>query len=247
MAAILTIDHGNTASKATLFCGNEIIARRRFDKLTLEGVAPLVEECNPVGIIYCAVGHLDARFVESLRLLPVRHVEVFTHATPVPVSIRYATPSTLGLDRISGAVAAAGYKTAALIADAGSALTLDIVDGEGTFCGGNISPGVAMRLNAMHAFTAALPQVEREGKTPIFGFDTHTAMRSGAVRGTAAEIDGAARRAVDAFGCTLLILTGGDAEMLAPMLAPPSGMEIMVDPDLIAKGLKTIFEYNENK
>ena len=97
-----------------------------------------------------------------------------------------------------------------LIIDAGSCITYDLVDSRGSYLGGNISPGLHMRLMAMHEHTGRLPLVEAEGSIPPVGYDTETAIRSGAVLGIQHEVAGtiqAMRLKRPSLG---VYLTGGD-------------------------------------
>ena len=86
------------------------------------------------------------------------------HLTSLPISIAYLTPQTLGRDRIAGAVAAQFLypDEGKIIVDAGTCITYDFVDSNGCFLGGNISPGIQMRIRAMNSHTANLPLVEME-------------------------------------------------------------------------------------
>jgi type III pantothenate kinase len=81
------------------------------------------------------------------------------HSTPVPIKNLYATPETLGYDRLAAAVGAAAMFPGknVLIVDFGTAITYDIVTAAGEFLGGNISPGAALRFRALHEGTGALP------------------------------------------------------------------------------------------
>ena len=97
-----------------------------------------------------------------------------------------------------------------------------------------------MRLRALRSFTARLPEVNGYGATPPFGTDTVTAMRSGAVRGVAAEV--AYYRALLPAG-TRVVLTGGWSHRLAEFL----DFEVTLEPCLVTKGLLSILLYNEHK
>ena len=82
-------------------------------------------------------------------------------ALEVPLKIGYATPETLGFDRIAICVGAKSYYPGAslLVIDSGTCITYNYVSAEGVFLGGNISPGLEMRFNGLHRFTARLPLV----------------------------------------------------------------------------------------
>ncbi len=247
MDCLLTIDQGNSTAKTVVFRAGESVDVRRFDSLRLEDLEEIVARWKPRAIVYCAVGHVDARLVESLRCFRGVEVMVVTHATPLPIAVRYATPATLGLDRVCAAVGAAALfpGQAALVVDAGTAVTLDVVGADGAFMGGNIAPGLRMRLKALHAFTEALPEVDPEGALPPFGTDTTTAIRAGVVGGLLAEIRHCAAEAERLFGARLIVLTGGDAPLLAHYLKTDTPA-VSVAETLTAEGLKRIFLYNED-
>ena len=238
MRKILTIDHGNSSVKVNVYEGSGDVTSLRMEELCIEAVAELVERVRPDGIVYAAVGKTDARMLESVSRLD-GNVLVVTHATPLPIGIAYGTPGTLGLDRVAAAVAAAAMfpDETLLVADAGTALTADIVSADGVFMGGNISAGVRLRLDR-----AQLPRVLPEGRLPIYGKDTETALRCGAVRGAAAEIAYTAA----AGQCSRIVLTGGDAALVANALCQMTSMPLDTVDDLVGKGLLRIYEHNED-
>lgn len=247
MECILTIDQGNTTAKTVVFRADEPVDVHRFDSLCLEDIEGIVARWQPRAIVYCAVGHVDARLIESLRYFRGVEVMVVTHTTQLPFAVRYATPGTLGLDRVCAATGAATLfpGTAALVVDAGTAVTLDVVGADGTFIGGNIAPGLKMRFKALHDFTKALPEVNPDGPLPNFGTDTFTAIRAGVVGGLLAEISRCAAKAKDLYGAARIVLTGGDAPLLAQYLSTENHAVEVIE-TLTAVGLKRIFRYNED-
>jgi type III pantothenate kinase len=171
--------------------------------------------------------------------------------TPVPIGNAYATPRTLGADRLAGAVGAAHLRPGqpTLLIDAGTALKLDLVTADGTYHGGSIAPGLHMRLRALHTFTGRLPLIELpEPAAPVqlIGDSTASAMLSGVLNGVAAEVNGLAaeyRRRYPGLG---FVLTGGDAPYLQPHLAPALGL-IFVVPELVLIGLDRILRHNVDR
>ena len=97
-----------------------------------------------------------------------------------------------------------------------------------------------MRLRSLHSFTARLPEIGGYGETPLFGNDTATAMRAGAVRGVVAEIAYYYSRLPEPGR---LVLTGGWAKHVSEFLDIPC----VVDKCLVTKGLLSILLYNEDK
>lgn len=170
----------------------------------------------------------------------------FTTAMPVPLTIGYRTPQTLGVDRLAAAVGAASLRpgTELLIADIGTAATYDVVTASGCYAGGNIAPGIKIRLAGLHEHTSRLPLVESRGDTPDFGYDTVTAMRAGAVRGVVAELLYYRSLGVETPRYTF-VAGGWGAEVMAML---PAGVnDIEYDKYLVNQGLNRILLYNEDK
>lgn len=244
MSAILTIDKGNTATKVKVFSdsGRPLYAVTMAES-DIDNIADIITQFSVTCGAICSVGRLDARLVESLRLLLPEGFMFFTCDSDVPIKVKYDTPRTLGADRVAAACGAVSLCPGVplLIADAGTALTLDFTDADGSFLGGNISAGISLRLKALHQYTEALPEVSPVGSLPEFGHDTPSALRCGALRGVAAEIIAAYNVALSKNPAAKLILTGGDAPLLSQIL--PS--DTICHPDLVSLGLISILKYNE--
>lgn len=236
-----TIDQGNTAAKVAVWHNDRILEVDCYRRLTTAHIQALARKYPPSAAIYCTVTCKGGEIVGELkRLCPC--VYTMTASTPLPVKIGYRTPATLGLDRIAAVVGA--YTSAAgkwaLVVDIGTAITYDVLSPEGVFIGGNIAPGVFMRLEALNHYTARLPLVETGGECPEWGYDTETALRSGAISGVMAELDLYRRRLP---GDAMVFLTGGAVDLIAPRVELP----VTVDHHLVQKGLNSIINYNENK
>lgn len=145
-----------------------------------------------------------------------------TGGLPIPMEHALEHPVTVGQDRLLSALGAySRSEQACVVIDAGTAVTVDFVDGVGVFQGGAIAPGVRMMLRAMHEHTAALPEVElspsllpAEGGVP-FGRSTPQAMTIGAVN----AVRGLAHTLIDRYAefyeaYPRVIATGGDAALL---------------------------------
>ena len=242
---ILTIDQGNSAVKAVLWNGDVPVMSVRSVAPSVEDLLPMFSGGMPAGCIYSNVGHADAKFIETLRRLVEGEFIILTPSLPLPFSVDYKSRDSLGNDRIA-AVAGAGAlfpKKGALIVDAGTAITLDIMDNHGNFKGGNISPGLGLRLEALHHYTESLPKVDVDGPVPDFGYDTTTAIRSGVVNGVIAEICASREKALDKYGDIVLVMTGKDSEVIAPSLVS-AGIKVNIVPELVGMGLKEIYNYN---
>jgi type III pantothenate kinase len=169
-------------------------------------------------------------------------VYVLDYRLPVPVTNGYATPETLGMDRLAAVVGATALHPGrpCLVVDLGTCITYDLVDAAGYYHGGGISPGLRMRFRAMHTFTARLPLIEPEPHAALIGTSTRTAMQSGVVNGLVAELEGMMSRYGAQFPPLTTILCGGDALFFETQL---KGI-IFVVPELVLLGLNRILLYN---
>lgn len=250
MSIWLAIDQGNTRIKYSIFDSNDAVLQTHVSaKPDLDAIVDMAEGQEISGGVYASVAGMDVRFIESLRRLCSDRLLVLTPATPVPVTNRYASRSTLGVDRLAAAVAAAQICAgkAVMIADCGSALTCDVISPKAEYLGGSISPGVTMRLNALHAYTSRLPQVEWNPADTLSTFPDNTdgAIESGAVLGTIFEIESRFAKAAAMFPGCLLMLTGGDARKIIGTRCLDH-LRPLCRLDLVQRGLISIFRYNEN-
>lgn len=235
----LTIDRGNTTAKIALWEGTEPISASTLFNADNGTLLRAIGELAFDRAAICSV----AGPVDGLEeMLARRGIKLLTldASTPVPIGNRYATPATLGVDRIAAAVGGATLYSGRelLVADIGTCVTYDRIDAEGNFIGGNIAPGIGMRLRAMYTFTKALPEVASVGETPQWGVSTATAMRSGAFHGVVAEVT-YYHSLLDSEGLTLL--TGGWSERVAQAL----DFDAKLCPLLVNRGLNRILQYNE--
>ena len=238
----LVIDQGNTTIKAALFSeGNNPDRIERIPRLSRSYIDRLLARYPISGCIHSSVAHADADMAAYLQS-KISRFYYFTPETPLPIVIDYRTPDTLGSDRIAAAIGAYGEAPGRdiLVVDAGTCITYDLITAEAHFLGGNIAPGIKMRLRAMHKYTERLPIVEKNGDTPLLGYDTETAMRSGAIFGACHEIEGYIGKLRQEYPELLIFLTGGDAFLLADKLKT----SIFVDDCIVLKGLNRILHHN---
>jgi len=240
----LALDIGNTAVKAGCFDGPAL--REVAAGLSAEAVRALVQRWQPRHLVVASVAEAAALRTEDLRALVPGEILVFDPAaTAVPLRNAYGTPATLGADRLAAAVGAAGLRPGrdTLVIDAGTALKMDLVTADGTYCGGSIAPGLAMRLRALHVFTGRLPLLDLpapDATIPLVGGSTTGSLLSGVVNGVAAEISGLVARYQAQYPGLGVLLTGGDAAFLAARLPG----RIFVVPELVLLGLNRILAYH---
>ncbi len=243
-AVKLVIDIGNSVAKLVAFRGDEPLEEMRTSNETLAALPAFAAKydftCGILGTVIDITEEVD----KMLKKLPFPILR-FTHDTPVPVSNRYRTPHTLGADRIAAAIGASSLKPNKdlLIIDAGTCITYEVIDANGNYWGGNIAPGMQMRLHALHEHTAKLPLVSAEGDVPGIGYDTETAIRSGVLRGMKYEIEGYIKSMKAKYPHLVVFLTGGDKINFDNNIKNL----IYADKLIVPRGLNKILDYNYDK
>ena len=241
----IIVDIGNTFCKVAVVDKNEVVEERVAEVLDEAVLADMVVRYTP-SMAAVASTRGDGEAVVSVVARHVDRVLHVTQATQMPIDVEYDTPQTLGVDRVAVAV---GVKQLygcgdALIIDMGSAITFDLLEG-GVFRGGNISPGVAMRLRALHEYTASLPLCEASAdfSTERLGRSTREAVTEGVMRGVLHEIEGYVTSFLAEKQKIRIIFSGGDAKYFVNRIknAIFAGRMVMYI------GLNTILEYNAAK
>jgi type III pantothenate kinase len=222
---ILAVQIGNTRVQLGLFDDEKLDQSFRFANDDIAAIvaqaAKLWDEIKDepqAAIMFASVNEKAAKPLQSM-LEDQLGTEVYRIGDDVPVPIGEALdPETLvGTDRLLNAAAAWDrLKQACVIIDAGTAVTVDFVDGEGTFHGGAIAPGVTMQLKALHEHTDALPLVTfRKPSADAWGKNTTEAMLRGVYEGVRGLAWKLVERYAEAYGAfPLVIATGGDADAL---------------------------------
>lgn len=146
----------------------------------------------------------------------------------LPLEVRVEFPDRVGLDRLAAAVAASVIRAGkpAIVVDAGTAITVDLVSAGGAFEGGVILPGFRLTAQALAAGTNQLPLASFTGQDqppPVVGKNTDGAIRSGLFWGAV----GAVREVIERMSAGLdvqphVFVTGGDLRHLAPLVSPHS-------------------------
>lgn len=239
---LLTLDRGNSALKADVWNGDTNVETVVMPPACIHRQLPaLMARHKLAGAIYCSVTDDGSRIAQIFHDDDIPFWNLSAQSD-MPLIIDYATPRTLGVDRIAGCIGAMtlfpGHEL--LVVDMGSAITYDRVSRKGHFVGGNIAPGVSLRLKALNAFTAKLPKISLDGAVPTWGYDTDTALRAGAIRGIVAEVT--FYRGLMPGGAKI-ILTGGTAPRIIPYLE----FEYVLEPRLVPIGLKECLKNFLNK
>jgi type III pantothenate kinase len=234
------LDIGNTFGKIRIDeAGKPPVYRRQLND---EDIIALIRELQPDNIIYCDVRGTGAELIAATgfdgKLLKL------THELPIPLKNCYQVPQTLGMDRLAAALGAWQQfpHQHTLVIDAGTCITYDFVTANAEFLGGMISPGLQMRLKAMHTFTAQLPLITTDfsQKPPLIGQNTTDAMLSGAFHGLSGEINGIISHYQSIFGRFNILLTGGDALFFDKTIKEAN----FVNENVVLDGLKAALDFN---
>lgn len=225
----LVIDIGNTLVKYGVFEGKELKEHGELTEAELENVLSIYINANKI--------------VSSVRKEnAIDGIDRLTYETPLPISIEYGTPNTLGVDRIAAACGASSLypKQNCLIIDLGTCITIDFLSIVGTFKGGVISPGMKMRWKAMHHFTGKLPLANLDEEVKHEAQSTNQALYSGVILGIIGELNSAIEYYQGKYADCKVILCGGDATYFESKLK----QSIFAQPFLLLHGLNAICEYN---
>ena len=208
--------------------------------LTLHGVK--AEEIEG-GILSSVVPYLQSVIPEAVRILAKIDLMIVGPGIKTGLNIRTDNPASVGSDLIVAAVAArAKYKTPIAIVDMGTATTLSLIDRDNEYMGGMIIPGLWTSMNALSANAAQLPYIDLTGPVKLIGTNTIDCMRSGAINGTAAMLDGLLDRLEDELQEPVTpVLTGG----LSGLIAPVCRHRFHLEPDILIDGLVILYEKNK--
>ena len=247
---VLACDVGNSAIHFAPVAGEEVGPQRVMRTGELAGLGKTLADMwstlpEPKELVACSVNPtalkaLEAAASESLS----QDVLVIGRDLPLPIPTDLAHPESTGVDRLCAAIAAYDRLGAAcVVADFGTAITIDCVNDEGVFLGGAILPGLALAAKALAGNTAQLPDVDLAEPAGVFGKDTDEAIRLGVVQGAR----GALREFVERYATELghwptVILTGGDAELICSDVNETGIVQAVVE-DLTVRGVAMAY-YN---
>ncbi len=235
----LVIDVGNSSAKIGCFLENP--AKNTYRRITHPELLAVAKELRPRHILISSVTGEAEKWQAELASM-ADTVLVLDHRLPLPFVNHYATPQTLGTDRLAGVAGAQALYPGqtSLIIDAGTCIKYEWLENGTHYRGGSISPGLRMRFEAMHTFTSRLPLVEPEPAAPLTGKSTHEAMQSGVLYGMLAEMEGIIARYRKLEPAANVILCGGDAHFFERQLKTP----IFAVSELVLIGLNHILNFN---
>jgi type III pantothenate kinase len=224
----LCIDVGNTSITSALYSDDRIT--RRWSTLTAE--YPTFR--RPPGVykvVYASVVPLVDEHFKRL-FSKYRFTALSYHSLPIEIDLK--EKQAIGIDRLVNAVGAIRfYQTPAIIIDLGTATTFCVIDGNNTYQGGLICPGINLTRTVLHEKTAKLPLIEIKQPKQLVGKNTIEAMQSGIYYGYQDMLAGLIKRLKTEYPQSLVIATGGYAELLCKEMSEVD----VIDPDLTIKSL----------
>lgn len=252
---LLAIDIGNTNTVLGCIENGEILnivnlqtgRNETWAELSIK-LRQLLEifEIDPKGfegaIISSVVPEVTENYREAVLKLCGVKCMVVGPGIKTGMNVRIDEPASLAGDIVVGSVAAmANYGTPCIVIDMGTATTMVVIDKDKCYRGGAILPGVKLSYAALAAGTSLLPDISIGAPKKAIATNTVDSMRSGAIFGTAASIDGMIDRMEAELGCKCkVVATGG----LASSIIPCCSHEIICDSDLLLKGLWILYKKN---
>jgi type III pantothenate kinase len=225
MQKLLAISVGNSRTVVGHFQASTLQGHDHLDNADLKAVVQGIErhwksldDTDAMVVLASVNGEVADKLLPEIEAATGAEVHRIRRDLPIPIGTCVDDDSTVGEDRLLAAAAAwDALKQAVVVIDAGTAITLNFIDGEGTFHGGAIAPGATMQLKAMHEHTALLPRVafaQPDGKDP-FGRNTAEAMLLGVYEGIRGMVRRLVERYAEHYGAfPMVVATGGDAEIL---------------------------------
>ena len=192
MSRLFVIDIGNTSTSVGLATGRHVARVHRLPShdgmdsgkiLTfLDGIAggKRIDDA----VLCSVVPRLNPGWIRVLKDVCGKTPLVVSHRIKMNVRVDYPEPAMVGADRLANAVAGWDrYHRPVIVADFGTALTFDVITGDGRYIGGVIAPGLPLMTDYLAERTALLPHIDLEGRFRAVGRSTREAMRIGAMVG----------------------------------------------------------------
>ncbi len=236
----LAIDFGNTLIKIGVFVNDELIEVLELKDLSTIRLKKIISKNKIQSAIVSSVTKISKTIEDKIKkIIPTI---LLSEKTSLPIINLYQEKKKLGKDRLANAVAGNKMfpKKNVLIINCGSCIIYDFVNEKGEYLGGSISPGLKMRLNALHTFTSKLPKIKKAVPEKFIGNTTQQSILSGAVFGASKEIDGMIDEYQKQFSGVKVVISGGDALMFVPHLKN----KIFAVPQIVLRGLYQILKLN---
>ena len=248
---LLTVDIGNTSITLGLFDGDALVEEFRLasDKdLSQEEYEVLLKTlCKPFKIDGCiiasVVDELSKKFKSSVdNVFKIKSI-LLTSECKTGVKIKLETPREAGADRIANACGAFMlYHRPCIVVDFGTATSFDIINKQGEFIGGIITPGLNLQMKVLNKFTSKLPKIDVAVSNKAIGNNTSEAILSGVIRGSACMIDGLVEQCEKELNSKVtLVATGGYSGLIQNYLKRPFDF---INPTLTLEGLRFLYSLN---
>lgn len=194
------------------------------------------------GIISSVVPQITTNIKLAAEKILKKEILVIGSGIKTGLDIRIDDPGQLGADLVAASVAGiAEYPVPMMIFDMGTANTVCIIDREKRYLGGMIYPGLGVSLDSLTAHASQLGGISLEAPERVIGRNTIDCMKSGVIYSAAAAMDGIIDRIQEEMGETLTVIaTGG----LAKCIVPHCRREVILDDDLLLKGLLVLYDKN---
>ncbi len=252
---ILAIDIGNTNIVIGCFEDDKILFTERLSTnhkateleyaINFKNVLELYNAKNEDidgAIISSVVPSLTNVIKKAIAKITSNDILLVGPGLKTGLNIQMDNPASVGADLVVGAVAAINeYKVPLIFFDMGTATTISAIDGDKNYIGTVIVPGIEVSLNSLVGGTSQLPKISLDPPKTVLGKNTIDSMKSGILYSTASSIDGMIERIEEQIGnVETVIATGG----LASTVVPLCKKDIVLDDELLLKGLMII--YNKN-
>lgn len=254
---LLAIDIGNTNIVLGAMSGDKVLFDARIatdhlktsDQYGVEiGNILNLHQCDKNEIADCIISSVVPpvfnAVLNGVRKLTKREPIVVGPGIKTGMKILMDSPATVGSDLIVAAVAAcATHPLPLILVDMGTATTITVIGEENSFLGGCIVPGVRVAADALSSRAAQLPGIQLAAPTKLIGKNTVECMRSGIMYSAAAGIEGIIDRMEEELGeKATVVVTGGIAQFVVPLCK----RDMILERDLLLKGLQILFEKNKN-
>lgn len=255
---LLAVDIGNTHIDMGWMNGTKIVQTARLatnmSKTDFEYAGDLRRFFDFFGLDPNLLeGAIVSSVVPPVTNAIVRAVELAAGVRPLilgkgvktGVNILIDDPAQTGAGLVAAAAGALKlYAPPLILIDMGTATAISVINKAGSFVGGAIAPGVTLGLAALNSGTSQLPNISLEAPAKVIGTNTVDSMRSGAILGAAAMLDGMIKRIEEEMGERATVIATGDA---AAFVAPLCRRKIEINDTLLLTGLAAIYERNKRR
>ena len=236
----LVLDVGNTNIKWALFDNNMLTDYQLIKDLSYDALKAIILKYQKINTLCVSNNTNRLNFIAKIcEELSIKYIEL-SSSSKLPIEIVYNSIETLGVDRIALAVGSTQYQGNKLVIDFGTCITYDLVIGN-TYMGGQISPGLGVRLSSLHDYTQKLPKLELKEMQHFIGDTTDKSMLIGVVDSVLFETEKVIQKYKNRYPSIVVVGTGGDVEFISERIKNIN----FIRPYLLMEGLNYIIAFNE--